>query len=293
MLWEPGKPFLYDLRLRITRNGEVIDEVSSYFGLRDVRIDGDRILINGKSVFQRLILDQGFWPDGIYTAPSDDDLRADIERSIAMGFNGARLHQKVFEPRTLYWADKLGYLIWGEFPDWGCEISKHSEARQNFYREWIETVLRDRSHPSIVAWTPFNETGLHCGRYDAQLFKEVYDLTKKLDPTRPVVDTSGYTHVKTDIWDIHDYEQNPAKFAADYDPFGANPTSEQPQGMAPRPKTRVSRPACCRQRVWRHVVEPRSRPIPRPGATVTGPRPKTSSSSDLQPSPTCCCATRT
>ena len=236
VLWEPGRPFLYDLRLRITRNGEVTDEVSSYFGLRDVRIDGDRILINGKSVFQRLILDQGFWPDGIYTAPSDDDLRADIERGMAMGFNGARLHQKVFEPRALYWADKLGYLIWGEFPDWGCEISKHSEARQNFYREWVETVLRDRSHPSIVAWTPFNETGTHCGRYDAQLFREVYDLTKNLDPTRPVVDTSGYTHVKTDIWDIHDYEQDPAKFAADYNPFGADPTSGNLKGWHPEPK---------------------------------------------------------
>lgn len=236
VLWEPGRPFLYDLRLRIMRNGEVVDEASSYFGLRDVRIDGDRILINGKRVFQRLVLDQGFWPDGIYTAPSDDDLRADIERGMAMGFNGARLHQKVFEPRTLYWADKLGYLIWGEFPDWGCEISKHSEARQNFYREWVETVLRDRSHPSIVAWTPFNETGPHCGRYDAQLFREVYDATKNLDSTRPVVDTSGYTHVKTDIWDIHDYEQDPAKFAADYDPFGADPTSDNLKGWHPEPR---------------------------------------------------------
>ncbi|MCX6345395.1 MAG: beta-galactosidase [Armatimonadetes bacterium] len=236
VLWEVGKPFLYDLALRITKSGKVIDEVTSYFGLRDVRIDGVKILINGKSVFQRLILDQGFWPDGIYTAPSDDELRADIERSMAMGFNGARLHQKVFEPRTLYWADKLGYIVWGEFPDWGCEISKHPESQQNFYREWIEVVMRDRSHPSIVAWTPFNETQQKYVRFDAQLFVDIYNITKSMDPTRPVVDSSGYTHVKTDIWDVHDYEQDPVKFAETYAPFGKNPIDENAKGWHPEPR---------------------------------------------------------
>lgn len=236
VLWEVGNPFLYDLKLKTVVNGKVVDCVSSYFGLRDVRIDGDRILINDKPVFQKLILDQGFWPDGIWTAPSDNDLKADIERSMAMGFNGARLHQKVFEPRSLYWADKLGYIIWGEFPDWGCNIGTSSEARQNLYREWMEVVRRDINHPAIVAWTPLNETLQQYHRYDPQFFVELYDATKSIDPSRPIVDTSGYTHVKTDIWDIHDYEQDPAKFGETYDPFGENPSDETLKGWHPTPR---------------------------------------------------------
>ena len=226
VLWQVGKPFLYDLQIKLVEGGKVVDEVASYLGLREVRIEGDRILINGKSVFQRLILDQGFWPDGIYTAPSDDELRADIERSIACGFNGARLHQKIFEPRTLYWADKLGYLLWGEFPDWGCDVRPHPQARENHRREWTEAVLRDRSHPAIVAWTPLNEAHSNGSRYEPTFFVEIYDLTKKLDPSRPICDTSGYTHVKTDIWDLHDYDQNPESFAARYAPFGKDPRTE-------------------------------------------------------------------
>jgi len=226
VLWEVGKPFLYDLRVRLVEGGNVVDEVSSYFGLREVRIEGDRILINGKSVFQRLILDQGFWPDGIYTAPSDEELKADIERSIACGFNGARLHQKIFEPRTLYWADKLGYLLWGEFPDWGVDVRRHAQAKENFRREWTDVVLRDRSHPAIVAWTPLNEAHSSGGRYEPTFFVEIYNLTKKLDASRPICDTSGYTHVKTDIWDLHDYDQNPESFAARYAPFGEDPKTE-------------------------------------------------------------------
>lgn len=118
-LWHPGKPFLYDLGITVKRNGKPVDTVKGYFGLRKITVEGNRFLINGKPVFQRLILDQGFYPDGIYTAPSDEALRRDIELSMAAGFNGARLHQKVFEPRFLYWADKLGYLVWGEYPSWG------------------------------------------------------------------------------------------------------------------------------------------------------------------------------
>lgn len=225
-LWAPGAPFLYDLRLRLLNGDQAIDEVSSYFGLRDVRIDGDRVLINGKPVFQRLILDQGFWPDGIYTAPSDDELRADIERSMAFGYNGARLHQKVFEPRTLYWADKLGYIVWGEFPDWGCSVRYHAQARENFLREWLEVLLRDRNHPSIVAWMPLNEARSNSDRYDPQFFHELHDLTKRLDPSRPFLDASGYTHVVTDIWDLHDYDQDPTTFAERYDRFGRDPKTE-------------------------------------------------------------------
>ena len=226
VLWQPLQPFLYDLRIRLVDGEALVDEVSSYFGLRDVRIEGDRVLINGKSVFQRLILDQGFWPDGIYTAPSDEQLKADIERSIAYGYNGARLHQKVFEPRTLYWADKLGYLLWGEFPDWGCSVKFHAQSRENFLREWMEAVLRDRNHPAIIAWMPLNEAHSSGDRYVPVFFQELYTLTRQIDPSRPVLDASGYTHVVTDMWDIHDYDQDPTTFNERYAPFGANPTNE-------------------------------------------------------------------
>jgi beta-galactosidase/beta-glucuronidase len=226
ILWEVGKPCLYDLRIKLVSGGQVVDEVASYMGLREIRIEGDRILINGRPIFQRLILDQGFWPDGIYTAPSDGEIKADIERSMDCGFNGARLHEKVFEPRTLYWADKLGYLLWGEFPDWGCDVRHHAQARENFRREWVDVVLRDRNHPAIVAWTPFNEAHSSGSRYEPTFLTEIFDLAKKLDPSRPICDTSGYSHVKTDIWDLHDYDQNVESFAERYKPFGADPKTE-------------------------------------------------------------------
>jgi len=127
----------------------MIDKVESYFGLRDVRIEGAAILINDQPVFQRLILDQGFYPDGVWTAPSDDALRKDIELSMACGFNGARLHQKVFEPRTLYWADRLGYLLWGEFPSFQADYSR-LEVNKPIIDEWVEIVARDRNHPAII-----------------------------------------------------------------------------------------------------------------------------------------------
>lgn len=225
-LWEIGGGFLYDLKVKLVEGTKTVDEVDSYFGLRDVRIEGDRVLLNGKSIFQRLVLDQGFWPDGIFTAPSDDELRADIERSIACGFNGARLHQKIFEPRTLYWADKLGYLLWGEFPDWGINVRHHAQARENFRREWIDVVMRDRSHPSIITWVPLNEARSNGPRYEPAFFVEIYNLTKQLDPSRPICDTSGYTHVKTDIWDLHDYDQNVETFAARYAQFAKDPKTE-------------------------------------------------------------------
>ena len=217
--WQAGKPFLYDLTIDTLRDGKVLDSVRSYFGLRKITIEGNRFLINDKPVFQRLILDQGFYPDGIYTAPSDEALRRDIELSMAAGFNGARLHQKVFEPRFLYWADKLGYLVWGEFPSWGVNIA-HAEAVRRFVDEWHEVVRRDRNHPAIIGWCPLNETGTD--EYVARL-ETLLATTRTMDPTRPFLDSSGYTHFlpETDVFDAHDYEQNPEAFAARYAMFGA------------------------------------------------------------------------
>ncbi|MDR1011305.1 MAG: hypothetical protein LBM04_09325 [Opitutaceae bacterium] len=205
-LWEPGAPFLYDLKFTLTRDGKKIDEVSGYFGLRKVSIEGRAILINGKRVFQRLILDQGFYPDGIWTAPDDAELKADIERSLAAGYNGARLHQKVFEPRFLYWADKLGYLVWGEYTNWGFNFKP--ENYRNFINEWTEILLRDRNHPSIVGWCPSNETGSGA----TELQNIIWHETKAIDPTRPLLETSGWLHSipNPEVLDNHDYGQKPA-----------------------------------------------------------------------------------
>jgi len=226
--WSPADPHLYELRLELRCGDETIDAVESYAGLRQFSIEGDRFLLNGEPIFLRLVLDQGFYPDGLWTAPSDGALRADIERAQALGFNGARLHQKVFEERFHYWADRLGYLTWGEFPDWGLEgmnffpprrDAAHQErALDNHLREWCEVVERDRNHPSIIVWTPFNEVNRRKGRerlYDRTI-RKVYSLTKALDPTRPVHDASGWTHIQTDVYSVHDYEQDPDRFRARY-----------------------------------------------------------------------------
>ena len=207
-LWETGSPFLYDLKFTLSRGKEKVDEVASYFGLRKVSIEGRGILINGKRVFQRLILDQGFYPDGIWTAPSDEALKHDIEMSLAAGYNGARLHQKVFEPRFLYWADKLGYLVWGEFPNWGYDYRPENYA--NYINEWTEVLLRDRNHPAIIGWCPFNETPGAAGEIQQIIWRE----TKAIDPTRPVLETSGWAHTvrNAEVRDDHDYNQNPATF---------------------------------------------------------------------------------
>ena len=211
-LWEAGKGNLYDLELRFNK-----DKVSSYFGLRSIRFDGMKFLLNDKSVFQRLVLDQGFYPDGIYTAPSDEAMINDIQISLDAGFNGARLHEKIFEPRFLYHCDRMGYLVWGEYPNWGLDHSD-PEAIFTILPEWLNELKRDFNHPSIIGWCPFNETWNYRGRkqYDA-ILSMVYDCTKAFDTTRPCIDTSGNFHVKTDIFDVHDYEQNVPLFKSYYD----------------------------------------------------------------------------
>lgn len=211
-LWEPGNGRLYDLRLRF---GD--DEVSSYFGLRNVRLDGYKFLINDKSVFQRLVLDQGFYKKGIYTAQNDEERMRDIALSMRLGFNGARLHQKVFEPRFLYLCDKAGYIVWGEYASWGFDHSS-PKAVDIFLSEWREAVERDFNHPSIIGWCPLNETWNYKGRrqYDA-LLSTVYDYTKAVDSTRPCIDTSGNFHVKTDIYDVHDYNYDVDWFKQNFD----------------------------------------------------------------------------
>ena len=213
-LWEVGNGRLYDLKFTLeTEYGT--DVLYSYAGLREVRIDGFKVLINGKSIFQRTVLDQGYYPDGIYTAPSDEALKHDIELSMALGFNGARLHEKIFEPRFLYHCDKAGYLVWGEHANWGL-IMETAQGFLNFLPEWSEAVERDFNHPAIIGWCPLNETWNEIGKTAQRTISAIYRETKRLDPTRPVIDTSGFCHVMTDIYDQHDYQQNTEKFRESY-----------------------------------------------------------------------------
>ncbi|WP_415856647.1 glycoside hydrolase family 2 protein [Sinomonas sp. G460-2] len=219
--WSPEDPHLYRVSFTLLEDGAVVvDELESYAGMRSVAIDGRRVLLNGLPVFQRLVLDQGYWADTLMTAPSDEALEADITLAKAAGFNGARLHQKVFEERYLFHADRLGYLVWGEFGDWGANVDSagRQEPTVSFVTEWVEALTRDLSHPSIIGWCPLNETYEPISTRLTVLddaTKALYSITKAIDPTRPVIDASGYAHrvPGADIYDSHLYEQDPDAFA--------------------------------------------------------------------------------
>jgi hypothetical protein len=224
-LWEPGSPFLYDLTFTLYIGNKKIDELKSYFGLRKISIEGRKMLINGKPVFQRLILDQGFYPDGLWTAPSDAALKKDIELSMACGYNGARLHQKVFEPRFLYWADKLGYLVWGEYPNAG--YNNQVQGFSAVVNEWTEILQRDKNHPSIVGWCAFNENFENTGELQQMIWK----ITKAIDPTRPALEASGWMHTlpNPEVMDAHDYTSNPERLRKKWmDYFSAPPEGPYP-----------------------------------------------------------------
>lgn len=215
-LWSPENPYLYDITYRIKNaNGEVIDEVKSYVGMRKVHTSNGQIYLNNEPYFQRLVLNQGYYPDGIWTAPTDEALKNDILLSKEAGFNGARLHQKVFEERFHYWADKLGFITWGESANWGMDY-KEEEAARYFLTEWSEILMRDYNHPSIIAWVPFNQPlenpyTLISGKMP-RLIIDTYRLTKAIDPTRLVNGIAGDTHFLTDIWGIRNYESDTARF---------------------------------------------------------------------------------
>jgi len=211
-VWDIGDPNLYDLKIMLKTGDRITDGVAGYFGLRNIFIKDNAIWLNNRPVFQRLVLDQGFYPDGICTAPTDDALKNDILLSQNAGFNGARLHQKAFEERFLYHADKSGYLVWCEHASWGLDI-RTAEGLKIFLPEWLELVERDYNHPSVVGWCPFNETNVsQCD----DVLRAVYLATKAIDPARPVIDTSGYMHVVTDVYDEHDYTQDINYFNENY-----------------------------------------------------------------------------
>lgn len=213
-LWSPEDPFLYDITYRIKdEKGKVIDEVKSYTGMRKVHTSNGMIYLNNEPYFQRLVLNQGYYPDGIWTAPSDEALKNDILLCKAAGFNGARLHQKVFEERFHYWADKLGFITWGESANWGMNISNEIASR-NFLSEWTEILIRDRNHPSIITWTPFNQPSVNMFPSTfVRLISDTYRLTKAIDPTRLVNDIAGDIYFTTDIWNFRNYESDPTRFS--------------------------------------------------------------------------------
>jgi len=251
-LWSLADPHLYDLEIELVdADCTTIDWATSYAGLRGVTIDGQAIKINGEPIFQRLVLDQGYYPKGIMTAPSDEALRRDIELSLAAGFNGARLHQKVFEERFLYHADQLGYLVWGEFADWGCRGYRpeedHLQPGLTYVTQWLEVLERDYSHPCIVGWCPLNETGQPITDRITVLddaTRAMLLAVKAMDTTRPVLDASGYSHrvSEADVYDCHDYEQDVVKFQAHH----ASLAEGKPFYNGPQDRT-WSIPYCCGQ----------------------------------------------
>ncbi|MGH3144286.1 MAG: glycoside hydrolase family 2 protein, partial [Rubrobacter sp.] len=206
-LWSPEHPNLYDLGLELVgAGGETLDAVESYFGMRKVETREGKVYLNGSPYYQRLVLDQGYFPGGILTAPTDEDLRRDVELTKELGFNGARKHQKVEDPRWLFWADTLGLLVWGEMANayqYGPEYVRRITA------EWQEAVRRDYNHPSIVAWAPMNESwgvpNLAGDQDQIEHLLALYHLTRSLDQTRPVVSNDGWEHALTDLCNIHDY----------------------------------------------------------------------------------------
>ena len=204
--WSPEEPRLYDLEVTLLdRAGRPLDHVASYFALRTLGTKDGRFLLNGEPYIPRLVLDQGYFPGGLLTARDDRDLRRDIELAKAMGFNGSRMHQKIEDPRWLYWADRLGFLVWGEMP--GFHLHSRA-AEQRLEAEWAEAVARDRGHPCIVTWAPMNESfGLEGMEVEAEahLLERLYRLTKELDGTRPVVSNDGWEHTETDLCTLHDY----------------------------------------------------------------------------------------
>ena len=218
LLWSPENPRLIDAHIVIIADdGSILDESFSYFGLRSVGVAGGRFLLNDRPYFVRSVLEQGYWPQSHLVAPSADALRAEVELIKTLGFNAARIHEKVEDPRFLYWADRLGLLIWGEMGS-TYEFSPKAVARVT--REWTEVVRRDRSHPSIVTWVPLNESwGVQqIAHDDAQLSfaQSLYHLTRALDPSRPVISNDGWEHATSDILTIHDYAGTAEQLDANY-----------------------------------------------------------------------------
>ncbi|CAN7321283.1 glycoside hydrolase family 2 [Pseudoduganella sp. LjRoot289] len=217
LLWSPERPTLLDAELTLRAGDQVLDRVRSYTALRSVSINRDRFMLNGRPYHLRLVLDQGYWTDTIMTAPNDAALRKDVELAKAMGFNGVRKHQKIEDPRYLYWADRLGLMVWEEMPS--C-YAFSPRAVSRMVREWTEAIERDYSHPCIIVWVPYNESwgvpNLTAMQAHRNAVEALYHLTRVLDANRPVIGNDGWEASATDILGIHDYDADPHKLGARY-----------------------------------------------------------------------------
>ncbi len=237
LLWSPAAPTLIDVEIDLLDSaGNVIDAVTSYTALRSFAADGSRFILNGRPYTLRMVLDQGYWPETGMTPPDDAAIQRDVELTKAMGFNGARKHQKIEDPRYLYWADRLGLLVWEEMPS-AYRFTRRSVERHT--RQWLEVLQRDVSHPCIIAWVPFNESwgapNLPDSKPERHYVEALYHLTKTVDPTRPVVGNDGWESVATDILGIHDYDESPERLADRYATPDALPKilkRERPGGRA-------------------------------------------------------------
>jgi beta-galactosidase/beta-glucuronidase len=217
LLWSPERPTLIEAEIGLWGlRGEHIETVYSYTALRTIAIQGDRLVLNGRPIDLRLVLDQGYWPDGGQTG-TDDELKRDVELAKSMGFNGVRKHQKIESPRYLYWADKLGLLVWEEMPS-AYRFTPSSVERLT--REWMDVLARDVSHPCIIAWVPFNESwgvpNLPDSGPERHYVQALYHLTKTFDPTRPVIGNDGWESVATDLIGIHDYDADVGRIGRRY-----------------------------------------------------------------------------
>ncbi|MFC4104149.1 glycoside hydrolase family 2 protein [Paenibacillus xanthanilyticus] len=215
--WSPAHPNLYDVEFRLYRGEERIDHVYSYFGMRKISIEKGKVLLNNAPIYQRLILDQGYWPESHLTPPSEEALIADIDHILAMGYNGVRKHMKIEDARFLYWCDVKGLLVWSEM---AATFEFNDNAVQKFTNEWMEIVRQQYNHPSIVTWVPFNESwGIMNIRHDVrqqQFTESVYHLTKAFDPHRPVITNDGWEHTVSDILTLHDYVETKDEFLKRY-----------------------------------------------------------------------------
>jgi beta-galactosidase/beta-glucuronidase len=222
LLWSPEHPTLLDVELTLRHQDQVLDKVRSYTALRAVNVNRDRFMLNGRPYHLKLVLDQGYWPDTLLAAPSDEALRMDVELAKAMGFNGVRKHQKIEDPRYLYWADRLGLLVWEEMPS---SYRFTPQAINRMVREWSEVIERDYSHPCIIVWVAFNESwgvpNLTSVQAHRNAVEALYHLTRTFDLTRPVIGNDGWEASATDMLGIHDYDGDPERLGARYAPANA------------------------------------------------------------------------
>ncbi|ANY70926.1 glycoside hydrolase family 2 [Paenibacillus sp. BIHB 4019] len=215
--WSPDRPNLYEVEFILRNSQSVVDRVSSYFGLRKVSIQKGKVLLNNTPIYQRLILDQGYWPESHLTPPSVEAIIEDIDQVLAMGYNGVRKHQKIEDPRFLYWCDVKGLLVWSEM---ASTYEFNDQAVEKFTKEWLDIVQQQYNHPSIVTWVPFNESwgiaNVFVDRKQQQFTEAIYYLTKSIDPHRPVIVNDGWEHTISDIITLHDYEESGEKFLKRY-----------------------------------------------------------------------------